>query len=112
MTETPMQRVEYLLSRVKEEEARVKAADDLNEKLCRSYPSKREGKAAPAKDGWWFRFKTKLDSFYVQPVVETEFHLSQDEIDVFRQFLTDYARRRTAAKKSYEDQILHPKEDH
>lgn len=105
-----MQRVEYLLSRVKEEEARVKAARDLNDKLYRSDSDVREVTAEPVRNGWRFWARTKLHSPYVHPVVETEFVLTDDEVDAFCQFLDEYARQRTAAKERYEDQILHPKE--
>ena len=111
MTETPMQRVEYLLGRVKEEEARVKAARELNEKLYKSDRDVREVTAKPTSKGWRFWARTKHHSPYVQPVEETEFVLTDDEVEAFRHFLDVYASQRTAAKKSYEDQILHPKED-
>lgn len=112
MTETAMQRVEYLLGRVKEEEARVKAARSLREKLYRSDPAITEVTAEPVRNGWRFWARTRHHSPYVQPVVETEFVLTGDELDIFATFLDDYARRRTAAKEHYEDQILHPKETH
>ena len=112
MTETPMQRVEYLLGRVKEEEARVKAAEDLNDKLCKSNSDVREVTANPTGKGWRFWARTKHHGPYEWATEETEFVLTDDEIEVFRHFLDEYARRRTAAKESYEDQILHPKEDH
>jgi predicted RNase H-like nuclease len=111
MTETPMQRVEYLLSRVKEEEAHVKAAEDLREKLYRSNPDVTKVTAEPVRNGWRFWARTKRHSPYVQPVVETEFVLTDDEIETFQHFLDEYARRHTAAKESYEDKILHPEED-
>lgn len=112
MTETPMQRVEYLLGRVKEEEARVKAAEDLNEKLYKSDSGVREVTAKPTSKGWRFWARTKHHGPYEWDTEETEFVLTDDEVEAFRHFLDDYASKRTAAKKSYEDQILHPKETH
>jgi hypothetical protein len=111
MAETPMQRVEYLLSRVKEEEARVKAARDLNEKLRKSKPDVREVTAKPTSKGWRFWARTKHHGPYEWDTEETEFVLTDDEVGAFRHFLDKYASERTAAKKRYEDQILRPKED-
>lgn len=111
MTETPMQRVEYLLGRAQVEEALASAARSLRERLYRSVPAVTKVTAEPVRSGWRFWARTKRHSPYVQPVIESEFVLTDDEIEAFRHFLDDYARRRTAAKESYEDQILHPKED-
>lgn len=112
MTETPMQRVEYLLGRVKEEESRVKAARSLNEKLGQSARDVREVTAKTTSKGWRFWARTKHHGPYAWATEETEFVLTDDEIEAFRQFLSEYARQRTEAKKYYEDQILHPKETH